>query len=204
MVIIIGAGDGGRELLDILGSVPCVFVDDDKQGQYIGFHRVVGKLEWLKGKNLRMVCSIHDPEIRSKVVGRVLTLCGGAWKTVVSKHAMIAPSASLGDGCIIYPGAVIGTDVSIANHCIVDKGATLSHDVCLDGFCTIGPGAHLAGHVRCGARSCIGMGACILPGVTIGQHAVVGAGAVVLEDVPAESTVAGVPAKMLRGVRRDY
>jgi len=197
MVVIIGAGDGGRELLDILGPVPCVFVDDGKQ--HVGGRKVMGGLEWLKGKALPMVCSIHDPLIRSRAVSSALALCRSRWKTVVSEYAVIAPSADLGDGCIIYPGAVIGTGVRMGNHCIVDKGATLSHDVCLDGFCTVCPGAHLGGHVTCHAQSFIGMGACILPGITIGVRAVVGAGAVVLKDVPPGATVAGVPARILRG-----
>ena len=197
MVVIIGAGDGGRELLDILEPGPSVFVDDAKQGQYISFHRVVGGLEWLEGNKVSVICAIHDPAVRSQVVDRAQELCRCPWKTAISVHAIVAQSAALGDGCIIYPGAVVGTDVSVGDHCIVDKGATLSHDVCLDGFCTVCPGAHLAGRVTCRTGVFIGMGACVLPGVTIGSRAIVGAGAVVLKDVPPRVTVAGVPAKIL-------
>ena len=44
----------------------------------------------------------------------------------------------------------------------------------------------------------IGANAVILPGVTIGRHCVVAAGAVVTKDVPDNSVVAGVPAKILK------
>jgi len=44
----------------------------------------------------------------------------------------------------------------------------------------------------------IGAGATILPGVTVGENAVVAAGAVVNKDVPANTVVAGVPAKVVR------
>lgn len=44
----------------------------------------------------------------------------------------------------------------------------------------------------------IGANAVILPGVTIGQHAVVAAGAVVTADVPANTVVGGVPARIIK------
>jgi len=44
----------------------------------------------------------------------------------------------------------------------------------------------------------IGAGATILPGVTIGENAVVAAGAVVTKDVPPDTVVAGVPARVIR------
>jgi len=46
----------------------------------------------------------------------------------------------------------------------------------------------------------IGAGATILPGVTIGENAIVAAGAVVNKDVPANTIVAGVPAKVLKAL----
>ncbi len=44
----------------------------------------------------------------------------------------------------------------------------------------------------------IGAGATLLPGVTIGENSVVAAGAVVHKDVPPNTVVAGVPAKVLK------
>ena len=46
----------------------------------------------------------------------------------------------------------------------------------------------------------IGTNAVILPGVTIGSHAVVAAGAVVTTDVPDNTVVGGVPAKIIRQI----
>ena len=54
--------------------------------------------------------------------------------------------------------------------------------------------------VKAGAS--IGSGATILANVTIGERAIVGAGAVVTRDVPADTIVAGNPARVLRPVDR--
>ena len=45
----------------------------------------------------------------------------------------------------------------------------------------------------------IGSGATILANVTVGENAIVGAGSVVTKSVPADSVVAGNPARVLRG-----
>ena len=47
-------------------------------------------------------------------------------------------------------------------------------------------------------RASIGSGATILSKVTIGENAIVGAGSVVTKDVPANTVVAGNPARVLR------
>lgn len=46
----------------------------------------------------------------------------------------------------------------------------------------------------------IGAGAIILPGVTVGENSVVAAGATVSKDVPANSVVAGIPAKVIKNI----
>lgn len=46
----------------------------------------------------------------------------------------------------------------------------------------------------------IGAGATILPYITIGENAIVAAGAVVTKDVPDNSIVAGVPAKIVKSI----
>lgn len=56
------------------------------------------------------------------------------------------------------------------------------------------------GHIHIKRNTWIGAGATILPGVTVGENSVVAAGAVVSKDVPANTIVGGVPAKIIKSI----
>ena len=60
--------------------------------------------------------------------------------------------------------------------------------------------ALVPGHIHIKKNAWIGAGATILPGVTVGENAVVAAGAVVSKDVPANTVVGGVPAKIIKTI----
>jgi acetyltransferase-like isoleucine patch superfamily enzyme len=49
-----------------------------------------------------------------------------------------------------------------------------------------------------GSNVWIGYGACILRGVSVGDNSIVGTNSVVTKDVPANSVVAGIPARVIR------
>ena len=60
-----------------------------------------------------------------------------------------------------------------------------------------------AAPVRIGNDVWIGGNVTILPGVTIGNNVVVAAGAVVTKDVPDNSLIGGVPARLIREIEND-
>ena len=61
----------------------------------------------------------------------------------------------------------------------------------------------IAKPVRIGNDVWIGGNVTILPGVTIGNNVVVAAGAVVTKDVPDNSLVGGVPARVMKEIEND-
>ena len=58
----------------------------------------------------------------------------------------------------------------------------------------------IPGHIHIKKNAWIGAGATILPGVTVGENAVVAAGAVVSKEVPANTIVGGIPAKIIKSI----
>ena len=68
----------------------------------------------------------------------------------------------------------------------------------MEDFAHLAPAAVLAGNVRVAKNAFIGANATVKEGVSIGENAVIGAGAVVINDVPANETWAGVPAKKIK------
>ncbi len=120
---------------------------------------------------------------------------GFSFSNVIHPNAVMGGSVSIGEGTMIAPGVVINACAQIGQHCIINTGASVDHHSHVADGVHLGPGARLAGNVTVEEMTFIGMGAVVTPGVTIGARSTIAAGAVVIGDVPAETTVKGVPAK---------
>ena len=56
------------------------------------------------------------------------------------------------------------------------------------------------GEIHIKKNAWLGARVSVLPGVTIGENAIVGTGAVVTHDVPDNTIVAGVPARVIKTI----
>lgn len=101
----------------------------------------------------------------------------------------VHPAALIGSGVLIDHG----TSVVIGETAVVEDYVSLLHEVTLGGTGKETGDRHPK--VRRGVL--IGAGAKILGNVEVGRGAKVGAGSIVLTDVPAHTTVAGVPARVV-------
>ena len=127
----------------------------------------------------------------------------------------IGDNVKLGAFVEVQKNAFIGNNCKISSHTFICEGVTIEDDVFIGHSVAFindtYPRATTAGQlqtesdwkvektlVKRGAS--IGSGATILAKVTIGENAIVGAGAIVTKDVPANTIVAGNPAKILRRV----
>ena len=116
----------------------------------------------------------------------------------------------------IQKGVKIGKNCKISTHTFICEGVTIEDNVFVGhnvsfindkhpratnpegGLQTEADWKVVPTLVKKGAS--IGTSSTILCGVTIGENAIVGAGSVVTKDVPANTIVAGVPARVRRSV----
>jgi sugar O-acyltransferase (sialic acid O-acetyltransferase NeuD family) len=110
----------------------------------------------------------------------------------VSRYAQVSEGSFLAAGCIVAPASTIG-EGAIVNH-----AAVVDHDCQVGAYSHIAPHVTLGGNVRIGEGVLVGAAAVVLPGVTLGHGCTIGAGAVVVADVPAATTVVGVPGRILQ------
>ena len=193
-MIIVGAGDFGRELRDwvyTFGGDFAGFLDDEKEGeQILGDTRNTPILQ-LAG----YMMGIANPQAREAVQTRLMVrgarFVGWAHQTVVSD------SATTDMGLILCPNAVVSGGARIGRFVHVNIGSSVGHDVEVGDFCTISSHVDLCGRVVLGRRVFVGSHATILPGVKVGDDAVIGAGCVVVKDVPEGVTMYSAPARRL-------
>jgi acetyltransferase-like isoleucine patch superfamily enzyme len=131
----------------------------------------------------------------------------------------IGDNTKIGAFVEIQKNARVGNNCKISSHTFVCEGVTIEDNAFIGHSVTFindsypratAPNGHLQTEkdwkveltiVKRGAS--IGSGTTILANVTIGENAIVGAGSVVTKDVPANTIVAGNPAKVLRKISAE-
>ncbi len=141
---------------------------------YAGFHALLAYRlsHWLKSRGVPFI-----PRAISQFA---------RWLTGIEIH----PAAEIGTGFFIDHGmgVVIGETAEIGNYVTLFQGVTLG-----------GTGKERGKrHPTLGNHVVVGAGSKILGGIRIGDNVKIGANSVVLKSVPANSTVIGVPARVIK------
>ena len=131
-----------------------------------------------------------------------------AHKLYLKKHyflaRLVSQRAARRTGIEIHPGATIGKGLFIdhGHGVVIGETAIVGDNVTLYQGVTLGGTGKQKGkrHPTLEDNVMVGTGAKVLGDIVIGANSMIGAGSVVLNDVPPNSTVVGVPGRV---VKRD-
>ena len=153
------------------------------------------------------VCIAPDVKLGKDVkLAKFINLygCEVGDETKIGAFVEIQRNARVGRRCKISSHTFICEGVTIEDHVFVGHGVVFINDSYPRATTAAGELQTAVDWkveptvVKQGAS--IGSGATVLSNLTIGERAIVGAGSVVTRDVPADTIVAGNPAKVLRAV----
>lgn len=207
-MIVIGAKGFAKEIFeDIVSSESesrIAFYDDISDNT---INKVYGKYPILKNtyqvksffnqNSFECTLGLGNPNLRKKMHDFFEQLNGDIVGTC-SKQAIISEhEVNIGKGTNILAGAKIANSVEVGSCCIIYYNVLITHDCKVGNYVELSPGATLLGRVRVGDFVQIGANATVLPDVQIGENAIIGAGSVVTKNVPPNTTVVGVPGKII-------
>lgn len=210
-LVIIGTGGHGREVLDVVEALADAgtayrvlgFLDDapERHASIVRGLRVLGPISWLESVSAaerpQAFIGIGNGALRRRVAGRLAAM-GVTSPSLVHPRATVTRHARLEPGVLIAAGAVLTSSITVGAHSHVNVGASVSHDCSIGQFCIVQMGARLSGTVTLGDGVEIGVGAVVNQNLSIGEWSTIGSGAAVVEDLPANVTAVGVPARVIR------
>ncbi len=200
-LIIVGAGGHAKSVIDSLDTDQyeiAGFLDQNKTGDFLG--------RPIFGKNIQDIDRYEDYQYficigsnsARKMWFEKLREYGLETINIIDKTAIISPSAKIGRGNFIGKYAIINADSIIGDNNVINTKALVEHE------CVVGDHTHLStnsainGNVVVEDEVFFGSCAVCNGQRRIGRGAIVGSGSVIIRDVEADTTVVGVPARIVK------
>ncbi|WP_302537597.1 acetyltransferase [Clostridium saudiense] len=207
-IVIIGAGGVGREVSLIIQQINELeptwnllgFIDDntDNWGKVINGYSVIGGIDSLEflSNDTYIVIAIANYEVKKKIVNKVNNKFKFA--TIVHPKVWIHDYMTVGQGTIIYEGAILTVNIEIGNHVIISPKCGVGHDSIIKDYVSLLWNVNVSGNDLIEEGVMMGSGSTVIQGKKIGKGSIIGAGAVVVNDIESFSTAVGVPAKVIK------
>lgn len=207
--LVVGAGGCAREVLSWALHIRqndwqmAGFLDADPNalaGENFSWPVLGDPGTWMPAADEIFISGLGDPETRLRVCGGLQSR-GASFVTVVHPSVIQALNVEIGEGCVIAPNVVISANARIERFTFINIAASIGHDSHTGEGSTISCHCDVMGYVSIGRGCFLGSHSCVLPRKKVGDFAIVGAGSAVVRNVPARTTVMGVPAQNLMAAR---
>jgi sugar O-acyltransferase (sialic acid O-acetyltransferase NeuD family) len=194
-VLVIGAGGGGAQVLDVLsrcaGMQPIGVLDNDphKQGGTLLEVPILGPVSELecrwRANEFDTVANaiVSDGNYRREVFELATSLQIPA-VNVVDPSAIIGAGARIGAGNILRPYAVVSAMASLGDNNYIGEHVCIGHHATIGSHTLFLSGAATAGWITVGDQVNVGLGAVIQGRLKIRSGAQIGHGAIVAQDIP--------------------
>lgn len=207
-IVIIGAGGVGREVSLIIQQINELeqtwnllgFIDDntDNWGKVINGYSVIGGIDSLEflSNDTYIVIAIANYKVKKNIVNKINNKFKFA--TIVHPKVWIHDYITVGEGTIIYEGAILTANIEIGNHVIISPKCGVGHDSIIKDYVSLLWNVNVSGNDLIEEGVMMGSGSTVIQGKKIGKGSIIGAGAVVVNDIESFSTAVGVPAKVIK------
>jgi len=207
-IIIVGAGGFGREVLQwardawpvhahlIAGFLSANADCLKNYPSHSGLKIFADPQDFKAAPGDALLLAIGIPQSRRHVAEK-LADHGATFLTLIHPTAIVAPTATIGDGSILCPYSIVSDSACLGRFVLLNYHASLGHDAragdysVLSPYATLGAGARISEDVFMGMHSSIG------PGKKVGARSKVSANSAALNHAPADSIVYGVPGRSM-------
>jgi acetyltransferase-like isoleucine patch superfamily enzyme len=138
-------------------------------------------------KDENFIIAISNIEFRLKMID-ILSSRRASVIGFIHASAIIAESATLGSGNIIYPHCIVGPNVKMGDHNLLTAYSFVSHD-CIVGSHNFFSSSGLSGNTIIGNSNYFGIRSTVLPNISIGDNNTIQAGMIVDKNVLDNSMV---------------
>jgi sugar O-acyltransferase (sialic acid O-acetyltransferase NeuD family) len=199
-LLLIGAGLGATQVVDILAETPeqqGVGILDDDAGRWgaevrelpvAGGSDRLGELWEARAFDAVVIAISTSVAARARLRGRCQEL-GIPLANVIDPRSKLASGVTIGEGNVICAFTHFGTETQIGDNNFISAYNSFDHHNVLGSDISTGPGCMTSGEVTIEDQVRLGTGIFVEPKLTLGEGAVVSSGAVIVRSVPAGHAV---------------
>lgn len=212
-IIIIGAGDIGREVAALLKRINAVkptwnlvgFADDDIENKPKGsrneYGKVLGTVAEINAvtEPVNVVIAFGSAKtvqaVRSRLTNTLIH-----FPNIIAPEAMISDSENykMGQGNVLFAFSSLGCNARIGDFNILINYSSIGHDVNAGDYNVLMTSAHIGGGCRIGSVNTFGMGSVVKSGISVNNYTTLEDGSILLEASQDGGTYMGNPAERLR------